>query len=129
MFDKSKDYLVQTSSISIWYLEKTAEGSAAFNTDSEAAFKASAKQVDYVVKSGSSLTSGSYTEGEDAHFNVWREVWLTAGFTALPKESAKLFAEGKFWIVQQVEYLDRDDSGEQQRYRLTCKRSKRKAVE
>lgn len=124
MIDKSNDYLYQNSTITIWYLAKTTEGDATFNTNSVTVFKAATGivQIAYVVRNMPSR------EGElqidRASFNIWR---IPAG-SVVPALGDKLYDGEGFWIVDHVDYCDRDDLLSYNRYRVTCKRSKQKVV-
>ena len=120
MIDKSSDYLYQNSTLRIWYLSKTAEGSAAFNTNSVVAFKATAgiKIVDYVVRNMPSRTGA--LQIDHSVFHLWRIP--CAGL--VPALGDKLFDGEWFWLVDEVEFMDRDDLLPYNRYRLSVTRSK-----
>lgn len=119
MFNKSKDYLVQTSPIDIWYMRKPGEGDALFNTASVSTFKGGARVVHYALMSQVQRQAPEFKQNETVQFHVWRTPWLAAGFTDMPCVSDKVFA-GSFWLVSEVEYCDMDDSGDYQRYVLHC---------
>ena len=120
MIDKSSDYLYQNSVIRIWYLSKTVEGNATFNTNSVAAFKAAVgiKVIDYVVRGGPKRAGALQTD--HAAFNLWR----APCDGLVPAIGDKLYDGQWFWLVDEVEFLDRDDLLPYNRYRLSCTRSK-----
>lgn len=124
-FDKSQDWKLQMVPITIWYLRKASEGDPAFNTSSESAFKAAAKEVDHCVQNSGTRGSPDFTQNEQDEFYMWKDRWENAGGSGLPQIGDKLFALGKFWVVTDVTYTDKDDSGGYQRYKLTCTGSNR----
>jgi len=118
MIDKSQDYRYQNSTIEIWYLRKTAEGNATFNTNSVTTFKAAATTIPFVVR------NAPKREGElqvdRSEFHIWRAV--SKGIT--PALGDKLWDGEFFWLVERVEFMDRDDLRDYNRFRLTVLRSK-----
>lgn len=118
MIDKSRDYLYQNSTITVLYLAKTSEGNATFNTNSVGAFTAMATPVPYVVKNA--VTRDGELQVDHGVFNLWRSVCGTV----VPALGDKLYDGITFWLVDQVEFMDRDDSQQYQRYRLSCTRTK-----
>ncbi len=120
-FDKSKDWQLQVSPITLWYMRKPAEGDPTFNTNSEATFKAAAEEIPYCVHNSATRNSQEYLQGDQEEFYIWREKWVDAfDVDRLPCVSDKLFWNERFWVVQSVTYTDKDDSGEFQRYKITC---------
>lgn len=128
MIDKSNDHLIQNSVFPMWYMRKTVDGGATFNTSSESAFKAVATQVDYVKRQTESIASPNFLEGGSETFHVWRTPWLAAGMADVPHIGDRLFALGKFYVVKEVDFTDFDDTLVYQRYRLVCEASKRTAT-
>ena len=125
-FDKSKDWKLQISPITLWYMRKTAEGDATFNTNSESAFKAAAEEIPYCVHNSGTRSSPEFIQGDKEEFYIWRDKWIDAfEESTLPCISDKLFWNGKFWLVDDVTYTDKDDSGFFQRYKVTCTGSNR----
>ena len=128
-FDKSKDHLYQVSPVSVLYLPKTVEGDTTFNTTSLGVFASAAKQVDYVVEESSQRDGVDSMQHERRVFHVFRTPWQLV-FPAVPepKLSDKLYFAGRFYIVEDVMYGDRDDFFPANRWRLTTYASPRKVT-
>lgn len=125
MIDKSRDYLLQNSTITVWYLRKTSEGDAIFNTNSVAIFQGASgvEEIDYVVRNMPSRDG--LMQLDHATFNMWRE---PCG-DVVPALGDKLYDGEWFWLVDSVDFCDRDDLLPYNRYRVMCTRSKQTVVE
>lgn len=112
MLDLSRDYLLIDDPISITYSVKTAES-------------VWADPVTIAFVQRQALTSLDFQKNPAmlqkvaAVFQLWKANLL--GIT--PKIGDKL-GDGQNWVVETVEYCDRDANGVQ-RFRLTCIRSNR----
>jgi hypothetical protein len=114
IIDKSQDYLLQNSTITVYYLPKTVEG-VVVTSISQA--QADGIEIAYVKRDTADRDSPQYKQKEIVVFHLFRSA-CPEGFW--PNISDRIQALGTFWEVAEAKYTDYDDSLLPQRYRLTC---------